>query len=366
MNLVDKFIIAATSKGQTVKNDYVGGGDVLKYLGNNESKQAYDEMNTQQMFKFAVIPLLKYLTIILIIVIIVMIVIRTMRITVVRKGKGAEQQLKNIEKIRKKERHMIAVNTAINKITDTVEHSIFRISKAEAKELQYKIHRADIKTLDGRNLMRAETFNALRVVMKFILSAVGVIIILTVNITLGSMLVILALTATNTVTDIYIKTKVDAKDAEIKEHFTGFYLMLHYVLMRNPNAPLTPVIQSYDKTIDSDEMHKLVDICVHNFNTYGEYSGSTYVAEEYRGVNEVVKLMRLVRQAGSGGDIRSELDGFKRELINEEAYRADLKKKKALALADRAKIIVWILLVQGIISAMTIYLSDIGGSLTQF
>ena len=111
MNPVDKFIIAATSKGQTVKNDYVGGGDVLKYLGNNESKQAYDEMSTQQMFKFAVIPLIKYLTIILIIVIIIMIVIRTMRITVVRKGKGAEQQLKNIEKIRKKENIVMKIQS---------------------------------------------------------------------------------------------------------------------------------------------------------------------------------------------------------------------------------------------------------------
>lgn len=361
------FITVLMAKsGKTEKNEYAGGGDILKYLYDKGSKAALDEMSMQDIIKFAIIPFMKYIVIILIVVIAVMLILKITKVNIVARGKGAERQLKNIEKLRKKERQAIAVNTFINRITDIVEHSPFRLSQAEVKELQYKIHRADIKSPDGRELMRAQTYNALRTVVKAILVLVGLFLILTVNITFGTMLVIMAVTITNAVTDIYIKSRVDSKDFEIKKNFTGFYLMIHYVLMRNPNAPLIQIVQSYDKTTDSSEMHKLVDICVHNFSTYGEYSGSTYVADEYKGVNEVVKLMRLVRQAGSGGDIRNELEGFKRELISEEGYRAELKKRKALALADRAKAIVMILLVQGIISAAAIYLSDIGGSLAQF
>lgn len=366
MTISNLMSILTLALNSNEKNDYAGGGDILKYMGNSDSKMALDEMNIQEIIKFAIIPLMKYIVIGLLIVIAVMLLMRIMKFTVVRKGRGAEKQLKNIEKIRRKEKQIISINTAINKITDYVEHSPFRLSSAEAKELQYKMHRADIKSIDGRSLMSAQTYNALKVAVKAVLIIVGIFLILTVNITFGAVLVLMAVTITNAVTDIYIKALVDSKDLEIKENFTGFYLMIHYVLMRNPNAPLLNIIQSYDKTTDSKEMHKLVDICVHNFNTYGEYTGSTYVAEEYKGVNEVVKLMRLVRQAGSGGDIRSELDGFKRELINEEAYRADIKKNKALALADRAKIIIMILLVQGVISAASIYLQDIGGSLAQF
>ena len=364
MNKLQYMLLLTKTKQET--NTYVGGGDILKYIGNEETKAAMNEMDMAEIIKYAAIPIVKWIAIITIIVIVGMILMRIMRFTVVRRGKGAEKQLKNIEKIRRKEKQLIAFNTLINKITDIVEHSPFRMSKADAKELEYKIHRADIKNIDGRSLMRAQTYNALRTTAKTILIVIGVLLILTVNITFGTMMIIMAVTITNAVTDIYIKYYVDAKDEEIKKNFMGFYLMLHYVLIRNSNAPLTPIIQSYDKTTDSKEMHKLVDICVHNFNTYGEYSGSTYVAEEYKGVNEVVKLMRLIRQAGSGGDIKGELDGFKRELISEEAYRAEIKKKKALALADRSKLIVMIILAQAVISAMTIYLSDIGGSLAQF
>lgn len=357
-------ILAKTNDVET--NKYVGGGDILKYMGSEEGRNAFDEMSIQEIIKFAVIPLMKYIAVALVIIIAIMIIMRITKVSIVKRGKGAEKQLKNIEKIRKKEKQLIAVNNFVNKITHAVEHSPFRMSYAESKELQYKIHRADIRSFDGRDLMKAETYNALRVVAKLILSAVGVIMIFTINITLGAMLIIMAITITDAVTDIYIKSRVDAKDAEIKRNFAGFYLMLHYVLMRNPNATLTPVIQSYDKTTDSEEMHKLVDICVHNFSTYGEYSGNTYVAEEYKGVSEVVKLMRLIRQGANGGDIRGELEGFKREILNEEAYRAKQKKEKALALADKSKIVIMIILVQAVISGCLIYLSDIGGGLTSF
>lgn len=366
MRIYDKLAILAMSTKSSSENEYIGGGDILKYIGNSDTNKAFDEMNTAEMFKYAVLPMVKYIAIILLTVIVVTIILRSLKVTITKRGKGAEKQLKNIEKIRKKERTLIAINTAMNKLTNFVEHSPFRISKAEAKSLEYKIHRADIKSLDGRTLMKAEQYNALQMLFKTIMVVIGIIMILTVNITFGTILIVLSLAVTNAACDIYIKEKVSAKDAEIKENFTGFYLMIHYVLMRNPNASLVPIILSYDKTTDSEEMHKLVDICVHNMNTYGEYSGSNKISEEYKGVQEVAKLMRLIRQGGAGGDIRSELEGFKRELISEEAYRAEKVKQKALAKADRGKVIVFILLAQGIISAMMIYLSDLGTGIALF
>lgn len=332
------------------------GGDILKYLNGGDYSDGYDSMDTGLMRQLNLVTFVKIAIIVLLLIAIFMIIQRIFKITFTRKGKGAVKELSRLEKIRKKERMIMIARSILDAITNAVNKSPFRLTKSGRDELQYKLSRADIKGPDGHSTMKADTFNAIEVVGKMAVCIVGIVIILFVNITFGALLIAGTLVVTNTVVEVILNGMVATKDEEIKNNFASFYLMVHYVLLRGDN--LVPVIQQYDKTTESKEMHRFVDVCLHNINTYGAYTGSNYIGEEYRGVNEVVKLMRLIRQSELGGDISQELDGFKQELINEEAYRGEQKINKALKLGDVAKLLTMILLVQAVISAMMVYLDD--------
>ena len=54
-------------------------------------------------------------------------------------------------------------------------------------------------------------------------------------------------------------------------------------------------------------MHRFVDCCIHYIDTYGEYEATKFITRQYREIPQVGKLMRLIRQANEGGDVRAEL-----------------------------------------------------------
>lgn len=347
------------------EEELIGGGEILKYMGNEDFKSKMEQMDINTMLQFALIKPIKAIIIVLVVIISAVVIGKILKIKVAKRGKGAVKELKSIEKIRKREDLLVKVRWVLNKITDTVESSPFRLGEANRKNMQYMLKRAGIKGPDGKTTITAETFNALKVSIKAIGVACGLFTAIFISSTLGALIITISIIALDIICDIVIKDKVREKDEEINKNFAGFYLMMHYVLIRGNNS-LIGIVKQYDKTTESEEMHKFVDSCVHNFDTYGEYTGSMYVSEEYKGIRNIKKLMRLIRQANTGGDIRSELIGFKQEVLNAETYRMEKKKEKILRILRVAEILIMVLLGQAVISAIMIYLSDLSGGLSSF
>lgn len=89
-------------------------------------------------------------------------------------------------------------------------------------------------------------------------------------------------------------------------------------------------MKSYQKTTDSEEMKHFVDVCVHYIDTYGEYDATRHIAKAYREIPEVAKLMRLIRQANEGGDVKAELIGFRNELLNARRHAIENRMNKLI------------------------------------
>ena len=159
---------------------------------------------------------------------------------------------------------------------------------------------------------------------------------------------------------MFVRQTVKAKDDEIRENFSDFYLMIHYVLLAGAKTPLASIMKSYAKTTDSKEMQSMVGVCVHFIDTYGEYEATRYISKAYREIPVMGKLMRLIRQANEGGDVEAELMGFRKELLDEKRYAIEKRMDKLIARARASFNLLMPILFQAVLSAMSIYLSDMG------
>ena len=164
----------------------------------------------------------------------------------------------------------------------------------------------------------------------------------------------------NTVPMMIIRSTVREKDLEIKENFADYYLMIHYVLLANAKTPLNGIMKSYAKTTNSKEMIRYIDACLHYIDTYGEYEATKYITKDYRELPEVGKLMRLIKQANEGGEIEAELYGFRTELLAAKRYAIEKRMEKLIKKAQMSFNILMPVLFQAILSAMAIYISDLG------
>lgn len=337
------------------------GHEVTDYYdngGGQSKEEAFSEMNINEINSQNNITIIRAISCVMLIVIATMLVFKCCSIKTTKRSKGALNALKSLKKIHKNDAKILYKKKQIRKITQLVENSPFKMMDANRKDLQYKLKRADIRDVDGVNIMKAETYHAIHTTQKVAIGIVAIIIALVINAPLGAMLLIFDIFGIDAILKLNLDTKVEEKDNEIKKNFASMYLMLHYELLRNSTTPIDGILKSWDKTTDSEEMHRFVDTCVHYISTYGDYNASTYIADEYKGIQQINKLMRMIRQAGDGGDIKSELMGFRQEVLNEEVYRMELKKKKSIALAQTASKMMMIVLVQAVVSAMIIFMQD--------
>ena len=137
--------------------------------------------------------------------------------------------------------------------------------------------------------------------------------------------------------------------------------MIHYELISGSNTPLANIMRSYAKTTDSKEMKNMVDVCVHYIETYGDFEATRYISKAYREIPVMTKLMRLIRQANeSGATVVEELKGFRQEILNEKRYEIEKRTDKLIARARASFNLLMPILLQAILSAMSIYLSDMG------
>lgn len=335
-----------------------GGGEILQQGGNGAS--VADNLDQSIISQFAYLPFVKIAIVVLLIIIAFWVILKLFNIKSPFKGKGIGAELNRMETIRKRDESIIRRNKFLANITNIIEKTPLKISKSREDYLQYNLDRAGMKIPGGGRILRAKEFNAMS---KFIIIAVclvGVATTLLINAMLGVIFIMMALLMGNVLPMQMLRGIVKSKDDEIRENFSDFYLMLHYVLMESTNTPLEGIMKSYAKTTTSNEMIRLVDTCVHYIDTYGEYVATRYIARQYREIPEIGKLMRLIRQANDGGEVKAELMGFRTELLNAKKYEIEKRMNKLITRAKASFNILMPILIQAVISAMAIYISDLG------
>lgn len=309
------------------------------------------------------LPYIRILLILLILALGVIIVLKILDVKSPTKGKGMKNALAYMDAIRKHDAAVLANNRRIRIVTTIVEKSPFALPRRQIEYWQYNIDRAQIYIPGKTRLYKAVELHAVFVAFQALLDACS-LLLLPLNPLLQISLIIFFTAMMNIFPMRVIRTTVQAKDEEVVANFQDFYLMIHYVLMASSQTPLEGIMKSYQKTTDSEEMKHFVDVCVHYIDTYGEYNATNYIAKAYREIPEVAKLMRLIRQANEGGDIKAELLGFRKELLDAKRYTIEKKMKKLVDMSRAQFNILMPVLIQAVLSAMSIYFEDLGGVTT--
>lgn len=339
----------------------LGGGEVLDFWGNSGNYNLDSPyLNNDLIRQYNIIPIVRILIIVAIIFIMVKVIMSFFNIKSFRKGKGILNEIDYITKVKKRDASILRYNRLISKITHIVESTPFKLSNEAKEYFDYNLYRANIRIPGGSRVYKAEEFNALVVFIATCICAVGLLLIILANALLGSIIIVFTIVMASSFPLMVLRQIVKDKDLEIQENFADFYLMLHYILLVKSKTPLSSIMKSYAKTTDSNEMKHLVDTCCHYLDTYGDYEGTRYISKAYREIPSMTKLMRLVRQSFGGGDIEAELLGFRQELLNAKRYAIARRTDKLINKARASFYLLMPILFQAILSAMSIYFSDMG------
>lgn len=338
-----------------------GGGEILQFWGNadvyNKNSPYLDNQLIQQ---FNLIPMMKIIIILIILGLMGVVILKIFNIKSPFRGKGITRELDYMDRVRKHDASIMRANRLMHWVTQFIASTPFTQSNAAKDYWQYNINRAGIKIPGGSRLMKAEELHAIIQFITGCAIVVEIFVLIFLNQILGWVLIISTIIMSSMMPMMIIRNTVTLKDAEIKANFSDYYLMLHYVLVASAKTPLAGIMKSYAKTTSSVEMQRYVDTCIHYIDTFGEYEATRYIAKDYREIPEVGKLMRLIRQANEGGDVESELMGFRTELLREKRYTIEKRMEKLIGRAKASFSILMPVLVQAVISAMAIYVSDLG------
>lgn len=340
----------------------IGGGEILKYWGSSTTKQT-QLMNVDSIIQQAMLPYICILVAILLLIVATLLILKILDVKSPTKGKGMKNALAYMDAIRKHDASVIANNRRIRIVTQIVEKTPFALPRRQVEYWQYNIDRAQIYIPGHARLYKATELHAVFIAIATLLDIVCIPIAM-ISPVLGVSLMIFFTAMMSVFPMRVIRATVQAKDDEIIENFADFYLMLHYVLMASSSTPMAGIMKQYQKTTDSEEMKHFVDVCIHYIDTYGEYEATRYISKAYREIPQVAKLMRLIRQANEGGDIKAELIGFRTELLNARKYEIEKRMNKLIQMGRAQFNILMPILIQAIISAMSIYFEDLGGVTT--
>lgn len=342
------------------KGGTVGGGEILQYWdqGGSNGPTYMDENLIKQ---FMLLPGVRIVIILLLILAAFLLIMRILKVRNPFRGKTVVKELNHMDNVRKHDEAIIRANKFIKVVTNIVEKSPLAMSKLNKDYWTYNLTRANIRIPGGARIIKPEEFNAIVAVVALLVCVIGILLAIFINIPVGLIICAVTFVLSSTMPLIVIRQKVKEKDLEITNNFADFYLMIHYVLLASASTPISGIMKSYDKTTDSEEMHRFIDTCIHYIDTYGEFEATSYISRQYREIPEVGKLMRLIKQANEGGDVRAELMGFRNELLAAKRYAIEKRMEKLITKAKASFNILMPILVQAIISAMAIYLEDLGG-----
>ncbi len=338
-----------------------GGGEILQFWGNND---AYDKeapfLNNELIGQFNTIPIVKFAIVACIFFIMILVIMKVFNIRSPFKGKGITRELEQMDKIKQRDLSIMRANRAMAWVTNLVSHTPFTMNTRNKDYWQYNLNRAGIKIPGGSRIIKAEEFNSIVTFITGCCVGVCALVAILINSFLGVVLAVTIIVVANTVPMMIIRSTVREKDLEIKENFADYYLMIHYVLLASAKTPLAGIMKSYAKTTTSKEMQRYIDVCIHYIDTYGEYEATKYISKDYRELPEVGKLMRLIKQANEGGEIEAELLGFRTELLASKRYAIEKRMEKLIKKAQASFNLLMPVLIQAILSAMAIYISDLG------
>lgn len=334
----------------------IGGSEILRVNTEFPDKNPWfdwgliGQFDNMLYIKLAIIALLILITI--------MLILRIYRIKTLTKPKGLVNELNTINAMRQRDAFILQANKFTSFATNIIEKTMFKANKANKDYMEYNLKRANIRTLGGMRPMTSEEFNALVKVVTLVFIGVGIGTGLLVSKTVGVIIVAVSIWLSTVLPMLLIRNIVKSRNATIVREFFNVYCKLHYSLMSGGVTPINKLLQIYAKTTDDPEMLRFVDNCVNTIETYNEYAATTIIADDYREVAEVGKLMRLVKQQADGADIKAELIGFREELIEKEKYRLSVMVDKDIAKVKRSFTILGIMLAQAVISAASIYMPD--------
>lgn len=336
-----------------------GGGEVLQYIGNNQTQNQYQYLDIDIIRQFMYLPWVKLLIVVLLGIIAFLLIARIFEMKSPLKGRAITNELEHMNRVKQRDNTILKANSMMSSLTKIVEASPFSISKSYIEYWNYNLERANIRIPGGYRTMKAQEFNAIIKSVQAFVIFLSIIIIVVFSAPIGMMAIIITILVGSTMPMATVRQKVKTKDAEVVENFADMYLMIHYVLLASAGTPISSILKSFDKTTSSEEMHRFVDVCIHYIDTYGEYEATRYITRQYREIPQVGKLMRLIRQANEGGDVRAELIGFRNELIEAKKYSIEQHMNRIVMQARASFNILVPVLIQAIISAMAIYFKDL-------
>lgn len=335
-----------------------GGGEVLDYLGQGQ-QQGPSYLDDAVIRQFMMLPIVRVIIVLLLIVIAIIMIMKILEVRNPLRGKAISNELEHLDRVKKRDESIVKANKMIGTLTKIIEATPLCLSRSYVEYWKYNLERANIRIPGGSRVMKPQEFNALIKTVQVAVISLALVIIIVLSAPLGVMLIIFTIVIGSTLPMQTVRQTVKAKDNEIVENFADFYLMIHYVLLASAGTPISGIMKSYDKTTTSDEMHRFVDVCIHYIDTYGEYEATRFITKQYREIPQVGKLMRLIRQANEGGDVRAELLGFRDELLAAKKYAISKRMEKLITQAKLSFNILVPILIQAIISAMAIYLEDL-------
>lgn len=342
-------------------NPNLGGGEALGLMGNGGGNEPNPWINWDVVNQYgSLLTAAQFAIVAALILITFLIIARIFRIKSVLKQKGLAGELETINALRQRDAFVLQANKTMKAITSLFENSILRSNPANKDFVDYNLKRANVRVLGGYRPMVMEEFYSVIKLSAIVLCALGAAVGLFVNKTIGALIIVVIIWAAATLPMIILRTVVKQKNETIKLNFFDVYCKLHYSLMAGGVTPVNKLLQIYAKTTDDPEMLRFVDNCTNLIETYNEYQATTMIADDYREIAEVGKLMRLIKQQADGADIQSELVGFREEIISEEKYRLSKRVDSDIAKVQKSFILIILLLGQAVLSAMAIYLPDLG------
>lgn len=367
MNGIDKVLIFASSNTDTVSDinqisgkTTVGGGEALDFFSKFTNETEWTYMDGELIKHFQNLGLYKLLIVALILTICIILMLKLLGIRTITQDAGVRAEIDNVKTLRKTEKSIIARQKSLNRLKGIVAALGLNPGQVYADYMNYNLKRAGIMAPAGDRALDAFEFNALVKAGIACTTVVCLFVMLFLNLTLGFLLLLLALVMWNTIPNMYVRSLAMEKDTIIKNNFFEFYQEIHYILINGGNASISKRIRSYQKGVrNNPEMVRFADTCADYIDIYGEAEGSTYIAKEYREIPDVTKLMRLIKQFNDGGDIKQDLIGFRDKLLLEKQMRMEDEQKKLVTKARLSFNILMIVLVQAILSAMAIYLPDL-------
>lgn len=339
----------------------IGGGEILDYMQGRDKQVLFPWMDTSLMGQYSSLPWIKVLIIALLLLLLAILILKLLNIQNPFSKKGIELELGYAKAIKKRDEKILKATRRLKFITNIIQHSPFGIDDYQKDNLNYKLTRAGYKQPDGKKTLKAEEYNAIIKTGQFLGLLIGITLGIFISMPLGIIIVFLVVLMGSLIPNTLLYAKVKEKDDIILKNFSDFYLMIHYNLISGSNKTIVKTIRSYKNSTKNPVMQEFADDCIFEFETKGDLMGAIALSNKYKELAIVCKLMRLIKQSNEGADIVQELLGFREEIIDAKKEELQKKADKLIQIARTSFVIIYIILAQAILSAMAIYLDDLGG-----